>query len=59
MAIRAMIFIDGCWLYKGRQALFDKLGEKGFEIDYKRIPDIIAQDLDEISCQEVALGLPC
>lgn len=59
MAIRAMIFIDGCWLYKGRQALFDKLGEKGFEIDYKRIPDIIAQSLAEISGQEVDVVRTC
>ena len=59
MAIRAMIFIDGCWLYKGRQALFDKLGEKGFEVDYKRIPDIIAQSLAEISGQEVDIVRTC
>ncbi len=59
MAIRAMIFIDGAWLYKSRQALFDKLGEKGFEIDYKRIPDIIAQSLAEISGQEVDIVRTC
>lgn len=59
MAIRAMIFIDGCWLYKSRQALFDKLGAKNFEIDYKRIPDIIAQSLAEISGQEVDVVRTC
>jgi len=59
MAIRAMIFIDGSWLYKSRQALFDKLGAKNFEIDYKRIPDIIAQSLAEISGQEVDLVRTC
>ena len=59
MAIRAMIFIDGCWLYKGRQALFERLGEKNFEIDYKRIPDIIAQSLAEISGQEVDVVRTC
>lgn len=59
MAIRAMIFVDGAWLYKGRQALFDKLGEKGFEIDYKRIPDIIAQTLAEITGQEVDIVRTC
>lgn len=59
MAIRAMVFIDGCWLYKGRQALFEKLGEKGFEVDYKRIPDIIAQTLAEISGQEVDVVRTC
>ncbi|MDO4527384.1 MAG: NYN domain-containing protein [bacterium] len=59
MAIRAMIFIDGCWLYKGRQALFNRLGEKGFEVDYKRIPDIIAQSLAEISGQEVDIVRTC
>lgn len=47
MSIRAMLFIDGAWLYKSRQALFDTLNERGFEVDYKRIPDIIAQSLAE------------
>lgn len=48
MSLKAMIFIDGSWLYKSRQILFDALeAEAGFEIDYKRIPDIIAQELAE------------
>lgn len=48
MSLKAMIFIDGSWLYKSRQVLFDTLdAESGFEIDYKRIPDIIAQELAE------------
>ena len=48
MSVKAMIFIDGSWLYHSRQALFDSLGENnGFEIDYNRIPDIIAQTIAE------------
>ncbi len=48
MSVKAMIFIDGSWLYHSRQALFDALGENnGFEIDYNRIPDIIAQTIAE------------
>ncbi len=47
MSIRAMLFIDGAWLYKSRQVLFDTLNEHGFEVDYKRIPDIVAQTLAE------------
>lgn len=45
MSLKVMIFVDGTWLYHSRQILFDVLGEDGFEIDYKRIPEIIAEDL--------------
>jgi len=49
MSVKAMIFIDGSWLYHSRQALFEALGENnGFEIDYNRIPDMIAQRIAEL-----------
>ena len=54
-----MIFIDGTWLYKARQSIFDALGGKNCEIDYKRIPDILAQSLAEISGQEVDIVRTC
>jgi hypothetical protein len=48
MCIKTMIFIDGAWLYRARQVLFESLHEQdGFEVDYKRIPDIIAHDISE------------
>ena len=34
MSAKAMVFIDGGWLYKSRTVLFRKLGEENFEIDY-------------------------
>lgn len=55
MAVKTMIFIDGSWLYHGRQVLFDTLGEEGFEIDYKRIPDIIAHEIADALESEVAV----
>lgn len=34
MSQKAMVFIDGGWLYRSRTTLFAKLGEENFEIDY-------------------------
>ena len=54
MSVKTMIFIDGSWLYHSRQALFESLGEEsGFEIDYKRIPDIIAHQIANVLDSEV------
>ncbi len=53
MSVKTMIFVDGSWLYHGRQVLFDALGEEGFEIDYKRIPDIIAHEMADVLDSEV------
>jgi hypothetical protein len=47
MPLKTMIFVDGTWLYHSRQILFDVLGADGFEIDYKRIPEVIADDLSQ------------
>jgi hypothetical protein len=48
MSLKAMIFIDGSWLYRGRQVLFDVLNEEaGFEIDYAGIPGLIAHAISE------------
>jgi len=60
MAIKTMIFVDGAWLYYGRQALFEVLNEQdGFEVDYKRIPDIIAGDLAECLGADVDVVRTC
>lgn len=60
MSIKTMIFVDGAWLYHARQALFEVLNEQdGFEIDYKRIPDIIAQDLGECLGADVDVVRTC
>lgn len=45
MSQKAMVFIDGGWLYRGRAALFAKLGEENFEIDYARIPRLVCEDV--------------
>ena len=60
MAAKVMIFIDGAWLYHSRQVLFDCLNEQdGFEIDYKRIPDIIANEISQYLGMEVDLVRTC
>lgn len=54
MSIKTMLFIDGSWLYHSRQALFESLGEEsGFEVDYKRIPLIVAREMADILDAEV------
>jgi len=60
MSVKTMIFIDGAWLYRGRQVLFESLNEQeGFEIDYKRIPDIVAHDVSEYLEADVDVVRTC
>ncbi|NLL84152.1 MAG: NYN domain-containing protein [Lentisphaerae bacterium] len=59
MSLKAMIFVDGTWLYHGRQILFEALGEDGFEIDYKRIPEIVADDLEQWQNDHIDIVRTC
>ncbi len=59
MSLKTMIFVDGTWLYHSRQILFDVLGEDGFEIDYKRIPELIADDLGQWQNDHVDIVRTC
>ena len=54
MAVKTMVFIDGTWLYKSRSAIFEKLDEpNGFEIDYKKLPGVICEDVANYMDQDV------
>jgi hypothetical protein len=55
MAEKAIVFIDGCWLYKCRGALFEKLGENNFEIDYAKLPKVICDDLANLIDEDISL----
>ena len=55
MALKAMVFIDGSWLYRSRTALFAKLGEENFEVDYARLPRILCDDLANAIDEDVSL----
>lgn len=56
MSAKAMVFIDGGWLYRSRIALFSKLGEEnGFEIDYLRLPKVISEDVANYLDEDVSL----
>ncbi len=60
MSVKIMIFVDGAWLYHGRQVLFESLHEQeGFEIDYKRIPNIIASDIAQALETDVDVVRTC
>ena len=55
MAEKAMVFIDGGWLYKCRTALFSKLGEENFEIDYAKLPRLLCEDVANALDEDVSL----
>ena len=55
MSEKAIVFIDGGWLYKCRTALFSKLGEENFEIDYAKLPHLICEDVANALDEDVSL----
>lgn len=55
MSEKAMVFIDGGWLYKYRTALFSRLGENTFEIDYAKLPRILCEDVANALDEDVSL----
>ena len=55
MSQKAMVFIDGGWLYRSRSALFAKLGEDNFEIDYARLPRIFCEDVANHLDEDISL----
>ena len=55
MSAKAMVFIDGGWLYKSRTVLFRKLGEENFEIDYAKLPRLLCEDAANYLDEDVGL----
>jgi len=55
MSLKAMVFIDGSWLYKSRTVLFMKLGEDNFEIDYSRLPRILCDELANAIDEDISI----
>lgn len=55
MAEKAIVFIDGAWLYRCRTALFNKLGEENFEIDYAKLPKLLCDDVANSLDEDVSL----
>lgn len=55
MAEKAMVFIDGGWLYRCRTALFSKLGEEVFEIDYAKLPKLLCEDVANSLDEDISL----
>ena len=55
MALKAMVFIDGSWLYRSRSAVFAKLGEENFEVDYARLPRLLCEELANAIDEDVSL----
>ena len=56
MSAKAMVFIDGGWLYRSRAAIFRKLDEEnGFEIDYSKLPKTLCEDAANHLDEDVSL----
>lgn len=55
MSQKAMVFIDGGWLYRSRSSLFAKLGEDNFEIDYAKLPKIFCEDVANRLDEDISL----
>ena len=55
MSEKAIVFIDGGWLYKCRTALFSRLGEDTFEIDYAKLPRLLCEDVANVLDEDVSL----
>lgn len=56
MALKAMVFIDGAWLYRNRTSIFMKLGEaNGCEIDYSKLPRVFCEDVANFLDEDIGL----
>ena len=56
MSLKAMVFIDGAWLYRKRTSIFAKLGaENGCEIDYAKLPRVFCEDVANHLDEDVGL----
>ena len=55
MSLKAMVFIDGAWLYKSRSTVFAKLGEENFEVDYARLPRLLCEELANAIDEDISL----
>jgi uncharacterized LabA/DUF88 family protein len=45
--IKAMLFIDGSWLYHVRTYLLNLDGRQDFELDYRALPNLVKSSLEE------------
>ncbi len=56
MSLKAMVFIDGAWLYRNRSSIFRKLGEaNGCEIDYAKLPRVFCEDVANYLDEDISL----
>ena len=55
MSEKAIVFIDGSWLYRCRTALFTRLGEDTFEIDYAKLPKLVCEDVANTLDEDISL----
>ena len=47
MSVKAMVFVDGSWLYHNRKTIVNVASTDDFEIDYEKLPHLIAEVLGD------------
>ncbi len=43
--LRAMLFIDGTWLYSNTPRLSEAYGQEGFRVDFGKLPQVLADEV--------------
>lgn len=51
--IKAMLFIDGSWMYHVRPYLMSLEGKQEFELDYRALPSLVSQHLEQHSGMKI------
>lgn len=57
--LRAMLFVDGAWVYHNRQLIIQNAASGDFEIDYRKIPQLAAQLIEAHSTLPVDVVRTC
>ncbi len=59
MPTKAMMFIDGSWFYRSRQALVAKNDDDNFELDYVRMTKLVRESIENTLDQDIDLVRTC
>ena len=55
MATRAMIFIDGSWMYHNKKHIIEAFEEESYDIDYSKIPELVKDHIQNFLHTEIDL----
>ena len=55
MATRAMIFIDGSWMYHNKKHIIEAFEEESYDIDYSKILELVKDHIQNFLHTEIDL----